>query len=50
VKYIKLPIIVGFDKSKTSEEEYFMLTSIGVSTVLLSVSLTHSRIFATYFN
>jgi hypothetical protein len=47
-RYIKLPTIVryklGFDKGKPSEEEYFMLTSKRVSTVLLSVSLVHSRI------
>jgi len=54
VRYTKLPIKVwykvGSDKGKSSEEEYFALTSIGVSTILLSVNLAHSKISATYFN
>jgi len=43
VRYTKLPTIarykVGSVKGKPSEEEYLLLTSMGVSTVLLSVSL-----------
>jgi len=54
VRYTKLPTIVRYKveyiKGKPSEEEYFALTSIGVSTVLLSVSLARSRISATYFD
>jgi hypothetical protein len=54
VRYIKFPTIVrykiGYGKSKPSEEKYFALTSIGVSTVLLSVSLAHSRISVIYFD
>jgi hypothetical protein len=54
VRYTKLPTIVwykvGSIKGKPSEEEYLALTSIGVSTVLLSVCLTRSRISATYFD
>jgi len=53
-RYTKLPIIVrykvGSVKGKPLEKEYLMLTSMGVSTVLLSVSLIHSRISATYFD
>jgi len=51
MRYTKLPTIVwykvGFIRGKPSEEEYLALTSIGVSTVLLSVSLARSRISAT---
>jgi len=54
VRYIKLPIIirykVGSVKGKPSKEKYLALTSMGVSTVLLSVSLARSRISATYFD
>jgi hypothetical protein len=54
VRYIKLPTIVrykvGSIKGKPLEEGYLALTSIGVSTVLLSVSLACSRISATYFD
>jgi hypothetical protein len=54
VRYTKHPTIVWYEvwsvKGKPSEEEYFALTSMGVSTVLLSVSLTYSRISATYFD
>jgi hypothetical protein len=54
VRYTKLPTIVrykvGSIKGKPSEEEYLALTSIGVSTVLLLVSLARSRISATYFD
>jgi hypothetical protein len=54
VRYAKLSTIgrykVGSITGKPSEEEYLALTSIGVSTVLLSVSLAHSRISATYFD
>ena len=43
VRYTKIPTIVrykvGSVKGKPSEEEYLLLTSMGVSTVLLSVSL-----------
>ena len=50
----KLAIIVwykiGFDKGKSLEEEYFALTLMGVSTILLSVNLAHSKISATYFD
>jgi hypothetical protein len=53
VRYTKLPIIVwykvGSEKNKLLEEEYFALTSIGVSIILLSVSLARSRISATFF-
>ena len=54
VRYTKLPTIVrykvGSIKGKPSEEEYLALTSIGVSRILLLVSLPRSRIFATYFD
>jgi len=54
VRYTKLPTIlrykVGYVKGKPSEEEYIALTLTGVSTVLLSVSLTRSKISATYFD
>jgi len=54
VRYMKLSTIVwykvGFIKGKSSKEEYLVLTSIRVSTVMLSISLVHSRIFATYFD
>jgi hypothetical protein len=54
MRYTKLLTIVrykaGSDKDKPSKEEYLALTSIRVSTVCLSVSLTSSRISATYFN
>jgi len=54
VRYTNLPIIVRYKvastKGKPSEEEYLVLTSIGVSTVLLSVSLARSRISTTYFD
>jgi len=54
MRYTKLLIIVrykvGSDKGKPSKEEYLALTLIRVSTVCLSVSLTSSRISATYFN
>jgi len=54
VRYTKLPTIVRYKveyiKGKPLEEEYLALTSIGVSTVLLSVSLARSRISATYFD
>jgi len=54
MRYIKLPIIVrykvGSIKGKPSEEEYIALTSMGGSTVLLSVNLAHLRISATYFD
>jgi len=54
VRYTKLPTIVqykvGSIKGKPSEEDYLALISIGVYTVLLSVSLARSRISATYFN
>jgi hypothetical protein len=54
MRYIKLPTIVrykvGSDKGKLSEEEYFALTSIRVSTILLTVSLARLRISATYFD
>jgi hypothetical protein len=54
VTYSKLQTIVryevGFVKDKPLEEEYLVLTSMRVSTVLLSVSLARSRISATYFN
>ena len=54
VRYIKLPIIiqykVEFGKSKPLEEEYIVLASMRVSTVLLSISLTHSIISVTYFD
>jgi hypothetical protein len=41
---------VGSDKGKPLKEEYFVLTSMRVSTILLLVTLAHSRIFAIYFN
>jgi hypothetical protein len=54
VRYTKLPTIVrykiGSIKGKPSEEDYLALTSIGVSTILLSVSRARSRISATYFD
>jgi hypothetical protein len=54
VRYIKLPIIiqykVEFGKSKPLEEEYIVLASMRVSTVLLSISLTRSIISVTYFD
>jgi hypothetical protein len=54
VRYTKLPTIVwykvGSVKGKPLEEKYHVLTSIEVSKVLLSISLAHSRISATYFN
>jgi hypothetical protein len=54
VRYTKLPIIVqykvGSVKGKPLEEEYLALTSMGVCTVLLLVSLAHLRIFVTYFD
>jgi hypothetical protein len=55
MRYTKLLIIVWYKvgsekKSKLLEEEYFALTSIGVSIILLSVSLAHSRISATFLN
>ena len=54
VRYTKLPTIVGykvgFVKGKSLEEEYIALISMRVSTVLLSVSLTRLRIYATYFD
>jgi hypothetical protein len=54
VRYTKIPTIaqykVGSIKGEPSEEEYLALTSIGVSTVLLSVSLARLRISATYFD
>jgi hypothetical protein len=54
VRYTKLLTIVsykiGFVKGKPSEEEYLAVTSMEVSIVLLSVSLAHSRISATYFD
>jgi hypothetical protein len=54
MSYTKLPTIVqykvGYVKDKPSEKEYLALTSMGVSTVLLSVSLSRSRISATYFD
>jgi hypothetical protein len=54
VRYTKLPTIVGYKigsiKGKPSEEEYIALTSMGVSTILLSVSLTRLRIYAIYFD
>jgi hypothetical protein len=54
VRYTKLPTIVrykvGSVKGKPLEEEYFALTSMRVSIVLLLVSLVRSRISATYFD
>jgi hypothetical protein len=58
VRYTKLPIIVrykvesikGKPSEEDTEEEYLALTLIGVSTILLSVSLARSRISATYFD
>jgi hypothetical protein len=54
MRYTKLPTIVrykvGYVKGKPSEEEYLVLTSMGVSTVLFLVSLACSRISATYFD
>jgi hypothetical protein len=54
VRYTKIPTIVrykvGSVKGKPSEEEYFALTSMRVSIVLLSFSLAGSRISATYFD
>jgi len=54
VRYTNLPAIlqykVGSIKVKPLEEEYLALTSIGVSIVLLLVSLVYSRISATYFD
>jgi len=54
VRYSKLPTIVwykvGSAKGKPLEEKYLALTSIGVSILLLSVSLASSRISATYFD
>ena len=55
MRYIKLPTIIWYkvepDKGKLSEKKkYFVLISMKVSTVLLSVSLVCSRIFTTYFN
>jgi len=54
MRYTKLSTIVwykvGSDKSKSLEEEYIVLNSMRVSTILLSVSLTHSKIFVTYFD
>ena len=51
MRYTKLSTVVqykvGPDKGKSLEEEYFVLTSMGVSTVLLSVSLARSRISTT---
>lgn len=38
---------VGSDSGTPSELEYFVLTSMRVSTILLSVSLTFSRISMT---
>ena len=53
MRYTKLLTIVwykvGSVKDKPSEEEYLVLTSMGVSIVLLSVSLARSRISTTYF-
>jgi len=52
VRYTKLSTIgrykVGSITGKPSEEEYLALTSMGVFTVLLSVSLARLRISATY--
>jgi hypothetical protein len=49
VRYAKLPTIVwykvGFVKGIPSKEEYFALTSMRVSTVLLSISLTLKNIY-----
>jgi hypothetical protein len=54
VIYIKLPIIVrykaGSVKDKPSEEEYLVLTSMGVSTILLLVSLVRSEISTASFD
>ena len=54
MRYTKLLTIVrykvGSVKGKPLEEESFALTSMGVSTVLLSVNLVRLRISATYFN
>jgi len=54
MRYTKLSIIVQYKvrsvKDKLSEEEYLVLTLMGVSTVLLLVSLARSRISTTYFN
>jgi hypothetical protein len=54
VRYTKLPTIIRYKveyvKGKPSEEEYPALTSMGISTILLLVSLARSRISATYFD
>jgi hypothetical protein len=54
MRYTKLLTIVwykvGSDKSKSSEEKYFVLTSMRVFIVLLSVSLAYSRISTIYFD
>jgi hypothetical protein len=54
VRYTKLPIIIQYiirsGKSKSSEEENLMLISMRVSIVLLSVSITSSRISVIYFD
>jgi len=54
LRYTKLLTIVrykvGSIKGKPSEEEYLALTSIGVSRILLLVSLARSRISATNFD
>ena len=54
VRYTKIPTIVrykvGSVKCKPSEEEYLALTLMGVSIVLLSLSLAYSRISAIYFD
>jgi hypothetical protein len=53
VSYKKLSTIiwykVGYNKCKSSEEKYYVLISKEVSTILLSISLVHLRISATYF-
>jgi multidrug transporter EmrE-like cation transporter len=53
MRYTKLPTIVqykvGFGKSKPSEEKYPALISIGISIVLLSISLARSKISISYF-
>ena len=54
MRYTKLPTIiwykVEYDKGKSLEEEYFVLISMRVFTVLLLVSLARSRIFTIYFD
>jgi hypothetical protein len=54
MRYIKFPTTVWYkawsDKGKLSKEEYFALTSIRASIVLLWVSLAHSKISAIYFD